>query len=295
MTLTAWRTYLEVCRCGSLSAAASELGYTQSAVSRQVATLERLAGVPLLERRARGVALTAPGEAFYRHARVVVNESSRAVRAARDAASAGPVTSLAIGATPSAGASIVPVALSRLRADRPGLAWSSTSGLTADLEQMVAAGDIDLAVVTDAPPGLADDPRLSRHPVAVDEMCVIVPPDHPVAGTGPVDLGALGSDDWVEDNEGSAALLRSAAVRAGFDPRIDFAVGDLTGKVAMVAAGHGIALVPGILRSALRRDVVAVPLADPPRRGIHAAVAADRAHDPVMLTLIEYLRAAADA
>ena len=294
MTLIAWRTYLEVCHRGSLSAAAEALGYSQSAVSRQIASLEQLVGEPLLRRGARGVTPTAAGEAFRRHARVVVNEADRAVRAARDAAAGGPAVPLAVGATPSAGAGIVPAALARLRASGADLAWSLTCALTPELERRVNAGDLDLAVVTDAPPGPAEDPRLRRFPVALDRMCVIVPPDHPAAGTGPADLGRFAADDWIEDNEGSAALLRTAAARAGFEPRLDFAVGDLAGKAAMVAAGHGIALVPGLLRSALRRDVVAVPLIRPPVRGIYATVAADRAEEELLLSVVEALRAAAE-
>ena len=108
-SLSAWTTYLEVCRLGSLSAAAVELGYTQSAVSRQIAGLERAAGVRLLERLPRGVVPTPAGEAFRHHARVVVNEAARAVQSARDVGD-HPALPLVVGATPAIAASIVPVA-----------------------------------------------------------------------------------------------------------------------------------------------------------------------------------------
>jgi DNA-binding transcriptional LysR family regulator len=85
MALTAWRTFVTVCRLGSLSAAAAELGYTQSAVSRQIAGLEREVGAPLVDRHARGIRPTAAGEAFRQHAQAAVHEADRAIRAARDA------------------------------------------------------------------------------------------------------------------------------------------------------------------------------------------------------------------
>lgn len=274
MSLTAWRTYLEVCRLGSITAAAAELGYTQSAVSRQIATLERLAGSPLLERQARGVVPTPAGEAFRHHARVVVNEAVRAVRAAREVREK--VGQLTIGATPSTAAGLIPPALQKTRARWPGLLWSLLTGLSPDLERRVTAGELDLAVVTDAPPGLPPDRRLSRRPIGLDEMHVIVPEGHHATGQrGRVPLEAFADDIWVEDNDGSAALLRTAAARAGFEPRLDFAAADLTGKTAMVASGHAVALVPGVLVAALRRDVVPVQISDAPTRGIYAALPAD--------------------
>lgn len=286
--LTAWRTYLEVCRRGSLSTAAASLGYTQSAVSRQIAALEAEVGAPLLERRPRGVATTPAGDAFRRHARVVVNEAARAVRAAREAsAEAGP---LLIGATPSTASGLVPAALQRFRSEGGAPDWTLLSALTPELEAMVETGELDLAIVTDAPPGLAPDPRLERRLILVDEMRVLVPPDHPAASAeGPVPLGRFAEESWAEDDDGSAALLRSAALRAGFEPRIDVRAADLPGKTAMVAAGHCVALVPGVLRPALRPDVVPVRIADPPTRGVYATLPASGPRSAAVERLLEAL------
>lgn len=287
--LTGWRTFLAVRRLGSLSAAAAELGYTQSAISRQVAALEREVGVVLVERRPRGVVPTAAGEAFGRHAQVVVAAADRAVRAAREA-SVGR-QDVAVGATPSAAAGLVPAALRGLDA-----AWSLTVALTGELEEQVATGALDLAVVTDAPPGLAADDRLERHRLGDDLMRVVVPAGHPAAnrrrGRRRPRLADFAEDTWVEDNDGSAALLRAAAAQAGFAPRIDLAAADLAGKTALVAAGHAVALVPGLLVPALRRDVVAVAVAGAPARGIYATLAAGADPDGPAAALRERLRAA---
>lgn len=293
MDLTGWRTFLVVCRLGSLSAAAVELGYTQSAISRQVAALEREIGVALVERRPRGVVPTAAGESFAQHARVVVAAADRAVRAAREAAAGRRL--VMVGATPSAAADLVPTALRELDA-----AWSLTVGLTPDIEEQVATGALDLAVVTDAPPGLAADDRLVRHRLGDDAMRVVVAADHPAVtrrgtrrGTRRrARLADFADATWVEDNDGSAALLRSAAAKAGFAPRIDLAAADLAGKTALVAAGHAVALVPGLLVPALRRDVVAVAVGDAPTRGIYATVAAGAGPDGPAPALLERLRTA---
>ena len=288
MTLAAWQTYLEVCRLGSLSAAALELGYTQSAVSRQIAVLERTAGTRLLERRPRGVVPTAAGEAFRHHARIVVNEAARALQSAREAPD-HPALPLAIGATPAIAASIVPVALARLEDGAGQMSWTLLPALTPELQSMVAGGEVDLAVVTDAPPGLNDDPRLERRSLGTDEMYVMVPTEHPAASEDRVGIEVFADEPWVEDNEGSAALLRRSAARAGFDARIERTAADLMGKMALVAAGHAVALVPGVLAASLRRDVVAVALVDPPRRGIFALTRAEAEPHPALGPLVDGL------
>lgn len=114
MELTVWQTYVTVCRLGSLSAAAAELNHTQSAVSRQIAGLERQLGVSLMERHARGVRPTPAGEVFRRHALATLNAADRAVRAARDVRDGAFDRPLAVGATPSLAAGIVPEAIRNL-------------------------------------------------------------------------------------------------------------------------------------------------------------------------------------
>ncbi|MFE1249549.1 LysR family transcriptional regulator [Streptomyces sp. NPDC058741] len=269
MDLTVWRAFVTVCRVGSLSAAAAELNHTQSAVSRQIAGLERQLGVPLVERHARGVRPTPAGEVFRRRALATLNEADRAVRAVRDVRDGVCDRPLAIGATPSLAAGIVPEAVRGLLRQAGSIRWSLLPGLSAQLHGRVIAGDLDIAVVTDAPPGLAVDPRVDRRFLGLDEMVVVLPAGHPLAGRGPVRIEALADETWVEDNDGSAALLRQHAARARVSARIDLAAADLPGKLALVATGHAIALIPGVLTSALRADATTVSLVDPPTRGIY--------------------------
>lgn len=272
-----WRTFVTVCRLGSLSAAATELGYTQSAVSRQIAGLERRLGVPLVERHPRGVRPTPVGEVFRHHALATLNDADRALRAVQDARDGSLGRPLAIGATPSLAAGIMPAAIRRLLDEDATLRWSLVPGLSSQLHDRVIAGDLDIAVVTDAPPGLPDDPRVERRFLGTDDMVVVLPVDHPRAGHGPVHIRTLADQTWVEDNDGSAALLRRHAARAGVTARIDLTAADLPGKMALVATGHAIALIPGVLTCALRTDLTTLALVDPPTRGIYTIT---RRHDP---------------
>ena len=291
MSLDAWRTFAAVCRLGSLSAAAAELGYTQSAVSRQVAGLERQAGVPLLERHARGVRPTPAGEAFRPHAQAAVNEAERAIRAARDARDGPLIRPLAVGATPSLAAGVVPAAMRRLLDEAGPLPWSLLPGLTGATARTGRQRGARHSRVTDTPPGLPSDPRLERRALGTDEMVVVLPLGHPQAGSTPVRIEALASEIWAEDHEGSAALLRQHAARAGVTVRIDLHAADLPGKIALVATGHAIALVPGVLVSALRADVTTLALVDPPTRGIYAILPRHGPHPSAPLLADQLTRA----
>jgi DNA-binding transcriptional LysR family regulator len=291
MPLNAWRTFLTVCRLGSLSAAAAELGYTQSAVSRQIAGLEHQVGVPLVERHARGIRPTAAGEAFRHHAQATVYAAERAVRAARDASDGSAARPLEVGATPSVAAGLVPAAMRRLLDETGPLPWTLVPGLTGELHERMVNSELDVAVVTDAPPGLPSHPRLERQILGIDEMVVALPVGHPLAGSGRVRIGSLAGETWAEDNEGSAALLRQHAARAGVTARIGHNSADLPGKIALVATGHAIALVPGVLATTLRADVTTVALVSPPTRGIYALLPRHDQHPSAQLLLRQLMTA----
>jgi DNA-binding transcriptional LysR family regulator len=268
MALTQWIAFVEVCRTGSIGSAAAALGYTQSAVSRQIAALEQEVQVTLLERLPRGVRPTTAGEALLHHARIVVNEAERGREAARSAPTSP--ARLVVGAVPSASATLVPDALARLDRDEAGLQWSIVPGLTPQLASMVRHREVDVAVVTDAPPGLPTDLHLVLTHVGDDAMAVVVPLGHRLAsGRRVVGMAELADDHWIEDNAGSEALLRTMAARAGIELRVDLAATDLLSKTGLVAAGHGVALVPGLLVPALRADLHVLRLADSIGRGIY--------------------------
>jgi len=214
------------------------------------------------------------GEAFRHHAQAAVNAAERAVRAARDARDGSPARPLAVGATPSLAAGVVPAAMRRLLDETGPLPWSLMPGLTGDLYERTAGGELDLAIVTDAPPGLPGDPRLDRQFLGTDDMVVVLPAGHRLAGSGPARIEALASETWAEDNEGSAALLRQHAARAGVTARIDLNAADLPGKIALVATGHAIALIPGVLVTTLRADETTLTLVNPPTRGIYSVLRA---------------------
>jgi DNA-binding transcriptional LysR family regulator len=234
---------------------------------------------------------TPAGEVFQHHALATLNEADRAVRAARDLRDGAFSRPLTVGATPSLAAGIVPEAIRRLLEQAGPIGWRLLPGPSEQLHNRVIDGDLDIAVVTDAPPGLPDDPQVERRFLGLDDMVVVLPVGHPQAGRGPVHIQTLADQTWVEDNDGSAALLRQHAARAGFSARIDLTAADLLGKLALVATGHAIALVPGVLTCALRTDVTTVALVDPPTRGIYTITPRRNPH-PAAAPLLDQLATA---
>ncbi|MDI1462710.1 LysR family transcriptional regulator [Catellatospora sp. KI3] len=271
MDLTALRSFHEVCRQGSISAAAQALGYTQSAVSRQLATLETALRGPLLRRHARGVQPTAAGEALLVHAAAILARVEQAAEEVAAARTRQPGR-LRVGAVPTAVGHLLPRALTAYAATDPGIRVSFAEGVTPRLLPRLRDGKLDLVVVTDYPPGLPvlDGVRVLH--LLDDRLHLAVARTHRLAGTGPVDLAELADEAWVEDYAGAAAILTSACGRAGFTPRVEIETGGWMGKLAFVAAGFGVCLVPGLLVPAVRVDITICELRDPPVRAVYAAL-----------------------
>ena len=193
MSLTPWVAFVAACAHGTLGAVAQELGYTQSAVSRQIASLEHELGVVLLERRPRGVRPTPAGAAVLVHARLLVAEAERAQRAANQPRSG---RHLAVGAVPSMAIALLPTAL---RSADDLASWTLVTGLTPTLVERVAAHELDLAVVTDAPPGLPGTAGVTFTHLFDDPMAVLLPAR--TITPGRLRLGDLADEVWLEEAE----------------------------------------------------------------------------------------------
>jgi DNA-binding transcriptional LysR family regulator len=255
----ALRLFDEVAQSGSFTAAAELLGYTQSAVSRRIAALERAAGGPLFERLARGVRLTPAGAALHRHAGAVLDRLERAGEEL-SAIHGGRGGTLRVGAFATANVDLVPGTLKRFAARRPGVELRLVEGLTARLMERLRAGALDVAVISDYPAGLpADAPRTV--PLGEDRLFVALPGGHRLAGEAEVDLRDLAGETWIEAApRGQPTLLVAACAAAGFTPRGGLRVAEWLGKFGCVAAGLGVTLVPELAARAVPRDLVLRPL-----------------------------------
>ncbi|MFF8536436.1 LysR family transcriptional regulator [Streptomyces sp. SAS_267] len=251
VSLVALRVFREVAERGTLTAAAGALGYTQSAVSRQIASLERAARAPLLERRRDGVRLTAAGHVVLRRAVTVLDQIDATARElAGLPAEAGTVR---LGWFASAGAVLLPRAVAALRRSHPAITVTTREGSTPALVRALRAGTLDLALLASAPPFRpldSESPALTVRTLGERSLRLAVPAAHPLAAGGSVDIADLRGQRWIAGS--SVGDERLMGVWPGLDERpvIAHTARDWLAKLHLVAAGCGLTTVPASLAPA---------------------------------------------
>lgn len=246
------RVLRQIAESGSFTAAAARLGYTQSAISRQAASLERSAGAALFERRSDGVQLTPAGQTMLRHAHTILD----AVAAAEhDLAGTVPRTEqVRLGVFLSAGAAILPAALAHLAAADPQATVVTSEGTTPTLIRALRAGSIDVAVLTSRPPHRpfdGDSPRLHVETVADTALVVAVPSTGQFAGRTTVHVDELVDAAWIATPSSSAEPLLGVWPGLPGRPRVIHCARDWLTKLQLVAGGFGVTTVPSRLSPVL--------------------------------------------
>ncbi len=283
------RVVVEVAAQGSFSAAAEALGYTQSAVSRQVALMERATGRSLFDRGARGVELTAAGEIVLRHANAALVELQTVGREL-DALDQARASHVRLGAFSTAMAALVPTALALLRDSERRLRVVLREGTSERLIDRVVSGRLDLAVVTSRsgpPEGIEFDMLID------DPLLVAMPRTHRLAGLARIDPDELREEQWIAGSSDPSSPLLGAWTRGGWRPRIAFEVRDWTAKIGLVAGGFGITVVPGLSASTLPASVVVAAIEHPAAvRTVVAAkrLAGDAPDAPLLAATVQALR-----
>jgi DNA-binding transcriptional LysR family regulator len=284
-----------VARLGSLSAAAESLAYTQPAVSQQMAALERRAGMPLLDRTTRGVRLTEAGDALLRHGEAILAEQTLAERELEAIAGlrGGRVR---MASFPTAGAALVPAAVSLFIARYPDVELSVLEAEPEEAVPMLRAGELEVAIVAERKRpegfgGLYEGIDLQR---LLDEpMCALLPPDHRLARRRRLRLVDLVEEVWIELGRGPARRGRVYLApdrESDRGPRIGFRSDDFNVVQGMVAAGAGVAVVPELALTNLRADVTLRTLgSSAPMRSVAAATLAGVHRSPATSALLELL------
>jgi DNA-binding transcriptional LysR family regulator len=289
------RVLREVAQRGSFSAAAEALAYTQSAVSQQIAALEREAGTKLVERSARGVRLTDAGAVVVRHADAILARLADA-EAELEAIAGLRGGRLRLAAFPSAGASVMPRAIAEFRDRHPAVELSLLPAEPEDGIALLRSGEIDIAMTITT---LADEgtciygPGIEELHLLDDPMYVILPETHQLAHRRSLRLADLADEQWMLGSTGTcpdASIFLRACQTAGFEPRIAFASNDYPSIQGFVAAGMGLAFVPDLALINLRDDVVVRSLgARPPIRRIMAATLTGSYCSPAREAMLEVL------
>lgn len=290
------RMLRELARRGTVTEAARACALTPSAVSQQLALLQREAGSVLFVRQGRRLRLTDAGRLLAGHADRLLADAERARSdlAALAGSVSGPVR---LSAFPTAARTLVPRAVARCRAEHPDLRVIMDERETEDGLTALTGHDTDVALVNAydlLPP--VETPGVTLTTLLDEPFVVLLPPDREPP-SGPVPLAGLASETWVapySDTAGRAALDRACA-RAGFTPRVDYASNDFTVIIAIVRAGLGVALVPRLALESAADLPLAHPSAEPITRQILLAVRDGATGHPAVRALTSALTAQAEA
>ncbi len=291
--LGVWRLQLlrEVGRRGTIRAAAEAMSITPSAVSQQLRILEVEAGVALLEPDGRRIRLTDAGQMLVRHADTI----TQAIDAAESelAASRAEITgSLRIAAFPTAARAILPGAIAQLGRDHPRLTVTLRDLETAESLAALRLDEVDLAVVDEYDDATRIvEPAIELVELNVDPLYVAVP-GAPGAAGGPVPLRTLADDAWIMDTETSniRGAVERACARAGFEPKVRSACRDYSVIIALVEAGLGVAILPGLALRDRRVRARIAPLAPAMSRRVLVAVKPGRRAHPAIAETLAALR-----
>ncbi|GGG24384.1 LysR family transcriptional regulator [Rhodococcoides trifolii] len=260
-SLSGLRVVRAVFETGSFTAAAQTLGYTQSAISRQVASVEAAAGSTLFERGARGVRPTAAGTLVASRAATVLNEIDAATR---DLATARNLLTgtASVGAFPTAAMVLVPRAIGRIRQSNPELTVEMVESSTPTQLRQLRAGRIDVAVVA-VGHGLPeyDLDELRVETVIDGKLLVAVASDHGLAHRGRVDVAELERESWIV-GKGARDDPQFGAWPTLPEPRIGMRVRDWSARMGCVAAGLGITVIPEIAAATVPDGVTTVQVDD---------------------------------
>ncbi len=264
------RVFRSVMASGSIQAAADNLGYTASAISQQISSLQKETGLTLFEREGRGLSPTAAAQTLFASTNELMGELSRLDSVVADLRE-GRSGRLTIGYFASAGAEWMPSLARRLTAELPDLTLELV--LTEVPEFVGTALDIDIAVDR---PEAHDAPGSRRVPLAADPYVAILPTDHPLADAPEVGLAQLAGDTWIRNdlpNTAVARILAAACEAAGFQPRYAVQAQDHYTAIAFVQAGVGVTVLPQLAAHVIPKKVRVLPVTAPtPVRHIVAVV-----------------------
>jgi len=253
------RVLKEVAARGSFSAAAESLAYTQSAVSQQIAALEREAGLQLVERSARGVHLTDAGRVLVRHAEGVLRGLAEA-EAELEAMAGLRGGRLRLVAFPSAGASLMPEAIARFRERHPAVEITLAPAEPDEAVELLRAGEADVGMMIEPTWTKPGDDGMERTHLIDDPMYLVLPAGHPAAGKRRLGVGDLAEEAWILGSADASCpdsqVLMRACNAAGFEPRIAFQSDDYNAIQGFVAAGVGVCMIPDLALITVRNDVV---------------------------------------
>ncbi|MGN9843261.1 LysR family transcriptional regulator [Nonomuraea sp. H19] len=288
------RTLTAVLNAGSFAAAARRLGYTGSAVSQQIAALERAVRMPLFERGAQTITPTPTARYLVLRAYDVLAALDALEEEVRGM-SEGTIGRLRLGSFPTASQRLLPLALASYAQTHPAVETLLDEGEPDELIPLVRAGELDLALVYRYDLAPRAWPReLQEIGLLEEELLLLLPERHSVAAAERVALDDLKHETWVSTREGTAgaSCLRRLCALAGYEPQVDYRSNDYAVISGFVRSGLGVALVPALAHQP-GEGVVAARQDDVHARRRITAVHRTASANPVVTGAVWALRQAA--
>jgi DNA-binding transcriptional LysR family regulator len=251
-------TFEAVVRTGTFAAAARELGYTQPGVSQHIRALERELKATLFTRAGRGLRLSEQGEILATKAQVLLSD----LRAAEEQVAAVARLrrgQLKICAFPSASATLIPAAISRMRAEHTGIELELFEAEPPDSLAGLRSGDYDIAIsfhYEGEPSG--DDEEIVTVPLMEDPLVLFMADAHPMARRQYLDLAELSEERWIAGCVQCRKEFVAACDESGFTPRIDITTDDNLAVQSYVVSGLGLAMMPRMIQGFVRHPKLKV-------------------------------------
>lgn len=287
-----WRLQLlrEMARRGSISGAAAAMSVSPSAVSQQLAVLEREAEIELLEKAGRGVRLTLAGEVLLRYAEKVVDaldEAESELAAMRNEVSG----ILRVAAFPTAASALMPPVISSLGRMHPALRVTLKDLEAPESLSALEMDEIDIAIVDQ----YDESARISGKGVVTkvilkDPLYVALPPNSRYLGKE-VEFSDLRDEPWIMDAEGSSLFRVTVALchAASFDPQVRSHCKDYGVIISLVEAGLGVAVLPGLALRSRQTRLIIRPIKPALSRTVLAAVRARKESAPAIASMLQAL------
>jgi DNA-binding transcriptional LysR family regulator len=308
LDVTRLRVLVAVARHGSVTAAAHALNYAQPSVSHHLARLEAETGTKLVQRAGRGIRLTDAGRLLAERAAEVIGRLDAAENEL--AVYSGLRTGrLRLAAFPSALGTLVPNAAAMLHDRHPTVDLRLTEAEPPEAVRMLRAGYVDVALIFrhepegdgsgDGPLTGTDQGDLREQLLLSEAVYLVMPPGRgepllppAVTEVRPSDLARLSAQRWIAGCDRCREHLLRQCAAAGFTPKIAFTTDDFVAAQALVAAGLGVALLPGLALRAARHPGVRIVRLRGTRRSVVAVRYGEPPDPPATLLLLDVLRAA---
>jgi DNA-binding transcriptional LysR family regulator len=284
LSINKYKILMKVVELGSLTKAADAMGFTQSAVSHTINSLEEEFGFLLLTRSRSGVKLTVNGEQMVKTIREILkwNEHLEQEVASIHGLEIGTIH---IGTFTSVSVHWLPGLLKDFQQDFPNIDFKIKEGNYRQIEEWIADGKIDCGFLS-----LPTRDMFDILPLQKDQMLVVLPTDHPLSSESVLTLSQIEKEPFIMPSKGSDDDINRVLEKASIKPDIKFKVGDDYAIMAMVEKGLGISILPELVLRGQQRNIRIVELEEPSYRSLGIAVNSLKQISPAVKRFLEYVQ-----